>query len=296
MKKNVLLALVVTAISSCEKAISFRPASIDKQPVVEATIEKEEYPRVFLSSSFDYFGKITPQLLQNIFIHDAVINISNGAQTMQLKEYSIVAIDTLYRVYYYTADSSQLASAFKGEDNKTYTLTIVSNGKTYTSTTTIPLVTWTLDTLTWREPVFAEDSLKAIVTAKITERAPYGNYIRYFTKRNREPFLAPYTSAFDDQVVNGTTYSIDVEPGIDRNNPPSSNEPNLFNRGDTVVIKWSNIDKQTFDFWRTLEYNYASVGNPFAAPSKVTGNISGGALGYFGGYNSMYRTIIIPHR
>lgn len=296
MKRTVLFALIVVVISSCEKAISFRPESVDKQPVVEATIEKGEYPMVLLTSSFDYFGKITPALLQNIFIHDAVISISNGSQTMQLKEYSIAAFDTLYRVYYYTVDSAQLASSFRGEENKTYSLTIVSNGKTYTSTTTIPVITWTLDTLTWREPVFAEDSLKAIVTAKITERPPYGNYIRYFTKRNRESFLAPYTSAFDDQVVNGTTYSVDVDPGIDRNDPPSDNEPNLFNRGDTVVMKWSNINKQTFDFWRTLEYNYASVGNPFAAPSKVTGNISGGALGYFGGYNSMYRTIIIPPR
>jgi hypothetical protein len=43
-----------------------------------------------------------------------------------------------------------------------------------------------------------------------------------------------------------------------------------------------------------MEYTYASVGNPFASPVKVLSNISNNALGYFGGYASQYRTIIIP--
>jgi hypothetical protein len=56
----------------------------------------------------------------------------------------------------------------------------------------------------------------------------------------------------------------------------------------------SNIDKTTFDFWRTMEYSYQSVGNPFSTPTKVMGNISGNALGYFGGYATQYRTLIVP--
>jgi hypothetical protein len=56
----------------------------------------------------------------------------------------------------------------------------------------------------------------------------------------------------------------------------------------------SNIDKATYDFWRTMEYSYYSIGNPFSTTTKVINNISNGALGYFGGYASQYRTIIIP--
>ncbi len=68
----------------------------------------------------------------------------------------------------------------------------------------------------------------------------------------------------------------------------------LLKKGDTVTLKLSNINKTTYDFWRTMEYTYASVGNPFASPVKVLSNISNNALGYFGGYASQYRTIIIP--
>ena len=68
----------------------------------------------------------------------------------------------------------------------------------------------------------------------------------------------------------------------------------FFDKGDTVVFKLSNIDRSTFEFWRTMEFSYSSVGNPFSSPTKVLGNISNGALGYFGGYASQYRSIIIP--
>jgi hypothetical protein len=43
-----------------------------------------------------------------------------------------------------------------------------------------------------------------------------------------------------------------------------------------------------------MEFNYGSTGNPFASPNKVLGNISNGALGYFGGYANQFKTIIIP--
>jgi hypothetical protein len=87
-------------------------------------------------------------------------------------------------------------------------------------------------------------------------------------------------------------YELQVAPGVDRN--LSDREENFFNRGDTITFKLSNIDKATYDFWRTMEFSYASVGNPFSTPTKVMSNISNGALGYFGGYASQYRTLIIP--
>lgn len=296
MHRVLILSLLVYSLASCEKAISFNPSSAIKQPVVEATIEKGEHPRVILTTSFDYFGYITPEILSAIFIHNAVITISNETETLLLKEYSMNVGSTSYRIYYYTIDSAIIVGAFRGEEGKTYTLNIKIGDKEYTSSTTIPPVTWTLDSLWWRVPDFAADSNRAIVTAKLTDRIPYGNSIRYATKRNREAFLSPETSAFDDQVVNGTTYNIDIEPGFDRNDPPPASEPNLFYRGDTVTVKWSNIDQKTFRFWNTLEFNWGSVGNPFSSPIRVSGNINGGAFGYFGGYNSMYRTIIIPPR
>ena len=121
----------------------------------------------------------------------------------------------------------------------------------------------------------------------------FGDYVRYFTKRNRELFYPGLNSVYDDQVIDGSSYEVQVERGVPRNgNYPEGYS--FFDKGDTVTLKVCNIDKATFDFWRTMEYTYASVGNPFSSPTKVISNINGGGLGYFGGYAAQFRTIIIP--
>lgn len=98
---------------------------------------------------------------------------------------------------------------------------------------------------------------------------------------------------FDDQIIDGTTYEVEVEKGVNRNGEIDFENYSFFNRGDTVTLKFTNIDKATYDFWRTMEFSYASIGNPFSSPTKVLGNVKG-ALGYFGGYAVQYKVIIIP--
>jgi len=79
---------------------------------------------------------------------------------------------------------------------------------------------------------------------------------------------------------------------VDRNNPIPNGDEKFFARGDTISFKLSNIDKATYTFWNTWEFNQQSIGNPFSQPGKVIGNISNGALGAFCGYASQVGTII----
>jgi hypothetical protein len=99
---------------------------------------------------------------------------------------------------------------------------------------------------------------------------------------------------FDDQIIDGKSYAVQIERGVNRNEPIDFEEYSFFHEGDTIEVKMCNIDKGVFDFWRTMEYSYSSIGNPFSSPTKVMGNISGDALGYFGGYAVQYSSIIIP--
>jgi hypothetical protein len=99
-------------------------------------------------------------------------------------------------------------------------------------------------------------------------------------------------SVFNDDIVDGTTYTVQVEPGINRNDPPEFEE-NFFKKSDTVTLKICNIDRATYNFWNTWEFAQQSIGNPFSQPNKVIGNISNGALGAFCGYASWYKTIVV---
>jgi Domain of unknown function (DUF4249) len=265
--------LIVSGFISCEKAIDFDLKDPESKLVVEATIENETWPIVFLSNSLNYFSTLDPYYIQQSFVHNAIIYVSNGTKTHILKEYE-VPLQGGYSLYYYTVDSSNLATAFKGELNKQYTMEIEVNSKEYTATTTIPAITKRIDSMWARTISGFYDPNKRALMVKATDPPGYGDYIRYFTSRNREPFFPGLNSVFDDQIIDGTTYS-------------------FFNKTDTVTLKLCNIDKATFDFWRTMEFAYSSVGSPFSSPTKVLGNISGGALGYFGGYAAQFKTVII---
>ena len=85
--------------TSCEKGITFNLNNTTPSVVVEATIENDQPPVVILSTSFDYFSNISPEILANSFVHNAVIKISNGTTTHQLKEYSYSTPANI-KVYY----------------------------------------------------------------------------------------------------------------------------------------------------------------------------------------------------
>lgn len=290
--KGSFFAAVMILLLGCEKKIDFELEDQPDKMVIEATIENDRPPVVVLSRSVGYFSRITTDILSQSFVHGAEVYVSSDAMTHQLKEYS-TPLPNGNRIYYYSIDSSNLATAFLGKLKQQYSLRIVADGKEYTATTTIPDATRRVDSVWWKKVPFASDTSKVIIMVRATDRPGFGDYIRYYTKTNREPFYPPYNSTFDDLLIDGTTYELQIEKGVDRNLDRDDDE-NFFRRGDTVQLKLSNIDKSTFDFWRTMEFSYASVGDPFSTPTKVLSNIKGDALGYFGGYASQYRSIIIP--
>lgn len=293
--KTVLAFLFLASflLSSCERDVDFPLDDTATKLVVEANIENGQAPVVFLSNSLGFFSKIDPQTLATNFVRNAEVYISNGTRTHQLKEYAVPVPGGL-TFYFYSNDLSSPATLFNGELGKSYSLRILSNGKEYTARTTIPDTTRRIDSLFWKAAPAGNDPQKVAVMVRAFDRPGFGDYIRYYTKRNSEPFYPGLNSVYDDQVIDGTSYEVQIERGIDRNTESSGDGYSFFNKGDTVTLRLCNIDKATYDFWRTMEFNYVSVGNPFSSPTRVLSNISGGALGYFGGYGAQYRTIIIP--
>lgn len=291
MKFLYLIALIF--LVSCERTISFTPENQEPKLVVEGIIEQGERPTVILTNSLDFFSQISREKLTGSFVRGAEITISDGITTETLKEYEIpVAGDTL--LYYYSVDTSGGRVGMIGEAGKGYSLTIKSDSKEYTAVTTIPFPAKTLDSLYFYQAVNPEDSGKIILYGRFNDPPGLGNYVRYFTNVNGGLYLPGLNSVYDDQIVDGKKYNVQIERGVDRNVDIDFEDYAYFSRGDIISVKFCNIDKAVFDFWRTMEYSYASIGNPFSSPTKVIGNISNGALGYFGGYSVQYASVIIP--
>ncbi len=296
MKYSVVLffLLITLFTSSCEKDIQITPSSQSVQLVVDAQIENNSPPVVILSTSLNYFSTIDSTTLYNSFINNAKVFLSDGTKTIQLKNYEFKFANG-YRYNFYSTDLSDPTHTILGVLGKTYQLTIDYNGALYNSETTIPLLTKQIDSL-WYRPVPNRpltDSF-VVLSAKITDPPGLGNYIRFYTKINAKDFFPGFNSVFDDNVVDGKSYAVDLPKGIDKNNIEKGENNSFYKKGDTITVKFCNINKASYEFWRTWEYAYQSIGNPFSSPGVVIGNINNGALGAFCGYAAQYKKIIIP--
>lgn len=289
MKISVAVLMLI-CFCSCEKNIDFNLKTAEPVLVADARIENGQAPLVVLTKSLGYFSKIDPQILAGSFIHNAEVYISNGSRTHRLKEYAYPLAPGL-TAYFYSNDPSNLGTIFNGELNKNYSLRILSEGKEYTANTTIPSNAITLDSIWVRVAPQNPDTSKRVLFLQATDPHGLGNYGRYFTKVNSDNFLPGENSVFEDQVIDGTSFSAQLPKGIDRNDPPKP-EDNFFRRGDTITMKFCNISQASYRFWSTWEFAFQGIGNPFAQPNKVVGNISNGALGAFCGYAVQYKTIV----
>ncbi len=288
--KFCVLLLAIIFLAACEKDVTLKIDNAVPLLVVDGQIEDGQPPIVILTKSLGYFSKIDPQVLAASFVRNAEVYVSNGVTTQKLKEYA-TPLAPGFTGYFYSNDFLNPSTVFLGQLNKTYTLRIVAEGKEYSSTTYLPINALTLDSIYTKPAPLNSDTAKRTLQLKSTDPAGLGNFGRYFTKKNSGPFLPGENSVFDDQIIDGTTFTVQLPPGIDRNNAPKA-DSNFFRRGDTITLKYCNIPQSTFVFWSTWEFAFQGIGNPFAQPNKVLGNISNGALGAFCSYAVKYKTII----
>ncbi len=123
-----------------------------------------------------------------------------------------------------------------------------------------------------------------------------GNFYRWFAKRLNEDtdFIAPYGSVNSDKFFNGLSFDF----AYNRGTAPYSEEDEeddenagYFLIGDTVVVKFASITRESYDFWRSAEAQTASNGSPFASPSPLKSNINGG-VGIWEGFSYTIDTVI----
>ena len=302
--------------SACTKDIVVDVPDPEPAIVVEGSIEPGRPPIVMLTKNSAFFGGIDVNDIASYFINDAIITVWTNTDTVTLNEWCTDALpDSLKRqvaaemgfnfnndpqnigtspipniCVYTVSDIFSLTPQFVGQEKKTYHLRIETGGKTLTSSTYIPGIAPL--TLSWRPHPNQIDSL-ATVVATVVDPDTAGNRVRYLTQRQGEPMYRPISgSVYDDAIfVSGSQYDLPLERGQDPQVDIDLDTYSYFWRGDTVRIKWSTIDRATYEFWYSLESDAGS--SPFSSPVKIKTNITGG-LGIWAGYGTYNAEIIIP--
>lgn len=280
--------------SSCEKEVNINLDNGEPRLVVEGAIESGLPPYVVLTKSIGYFAQIDLNTLQNSFVHDAEVTVSDGINSVKLIEYSI---DTgaNNRFSFYSIDTSK-RPFFVGAYEKYYKLTIKLQGedKVYEAVTKIPNPT-PLDSIITILPTVQPRENPDARLIKIFFKDPdtLGNNIRYFTRRGNELFYAGLNGSYNDEIINGTQFETALAAGENRGSNKGFDSSGYFYPGENITLKWCATDKAVYDFWSTYEYALSTLGSPFATPIQVKTNINNGGLGIWAGYGSLYYNITI---
>lgn len=289
MEKTVLYIILIFSIGcliSCEKNISLNIPEPTPELVVEGHIENGTTPYVILSRNAAFFSSFTPADISGSFVHGATITVSDGSKMDTLTELSY---DT-DGVEVYIYNDLNFSNPLVGQVGKTYSLDIKVSGKELTAVTTIPQLT-PLDSI-WYQPAVNNDS-EVVLMARYNSPQSVNVFVRYFTEVNHQGFVSDYNSVFSNALFYGKTFNFSLNSGVNTIDTTLNKYYPYFLKGDTVTVKWSNIDHAQYNFWNTLEYEENNELNPFANPIVVASNINGG-LGIWGGYGSTYKTMIVP--
>lgn len=282
--KYIFISLVFSLIVSCEKTITIDLPPLVERIVIQGAIEQDDYPLVFISRNSPYFANVDSAALVKMMVLDAKVFVSDGISSEQL---NIVFIP-YFPFYAYKGDT------IKGVVGRNYSLRVEAEGKTYNATTTITQPD-NLDSL-WFKRDDVKDSL-GYIWAKYTDDPSTIRYYMGLAKRlNKDKkFIQLFGSIFDGQFVNGQSITFSMTRGIDNlYKEPTQQERDefgFFKVGDTIILKVCTMDKAHYDFWRIAEKEMYTGNSPFATPSRVPSNISGGGLGFWGGFGVTYNTI-----
>lgn len=326
-----LTIFITTLLVSCTKEITLDDLpGIQDKIVVEGSIETNSPPLIFLTKNFPYYGDYNLNDISSYFIHDAIVKVhSSDNEEVVLKEFcsrdfigvlSAAQKTNLFRVFGFNysldsiikyGDSAKFLpnicfyapedilfyyisgkSKFMGKEKTSYTLDIVKDTTHITALTTIPTTIRPIGLSYKAHPNATNDSL---VTVFVELHVPdtFGNFIRYWTKRNQESFFLPRSrSVWDDKLWVGSSIRLPLERGQPRRTKLDDTY-SYFWRDDTVHLKWANIDKKAYDFWSAVERDNGD--NPLSSPILVKSNIQGG-LGVWAGYSISTLKLYIPKK
>jgi len=303
IQKIAFLSFLIMGLNSCSKEVKIDIPGFAEQIVIDGSIETGTPAIIFLSNSKDIYAPTDINSYLSGFISGATVIVSDGTITDTLMEIctdnlpagfeSIAAaffglpIEQLVNLHL----CAYVSTGLVGEVGKTYTLKVLYNNKTYTSSTKIENPT-ALDNLFWREQVNLPGY--GFSWAKITDSPVMGDAYRWEVKNLSDLFYSkPFQPFTDDRFYNGKTFEFSVE------NPMSFKDQTIENQykgyyklGDTIVVKFSKLGKKEYQFFEKKYNQIYSGGNPFATPTNIPTNIEGGALGIWAGFSPWYDTLI----
>lgn len=247
------IALLGFICTSCQKVLPVKLDGSSPQIVIDGEITANKGPyQVKVSQSLNFDASVTKFPGRN----DAKVTITDLTTNI---------VETLKN----TALGIYQTSVLLGVGGRSYLLTVVIDGKTYTATSTIPVTAVKLNNLFAKK--FALDSKDIYMVPVFTDPVGKGNYYRLRQYVRGIEVKGSYVRS--DEATDGRTYDGQLFYSV----AAADGNP-LINKGDQITAELQCVDKGAYDYFRTLGN---TIDQDAATPANPQSNISGGALGVF---------------
>jgi hypothetical protein len=255
---------VLSSLLSCTKVVNINLNDSAPRIIIEGEISDQRsscYIRLSKSVNFNEPNTFPPVTGALVTINDDQGNKSELTETS---------------AGYYIAPS------YRGAFDRTYTVMVTAEGKTYTASSKMNMPV-TIDFI--GQDVFNFNGFGApgkIIFVKIQYVDPAGitNYYR---------FVEIINGKVSDEIL------VDNDVLRDGNNITQEifrRDPTL-NPGDSVTILLEAIDKNVYNYFSQLNQITENFGGQSATPANPTSNFDNGAFGYFSAYSVRSKSIII---
>ncbi|MFM2386389.1 MAG: hypothetical protein RL660_1146 [Bacteroidota bacterium] len=266
MKKiNFIAVILLFMLAACEKEVDLDLDNKSGQLVIEGNISNMAEPhtvRITRSVSFTQTNQYPP-------VTDAVVVITDN----------INLHDTLT----YITDGYYITNGFAaGASGRNYTLTVLTDGKTYTAQSQmpemVPLNGLKVVTMT-NLGVTSYD-----VLPEYTDPPTLGNFYGFAVTASSQGGVTFESES--DNIGNGSPNQRGLEI--------PSREDSPIKPGDTITVEMRSIAPEIYNYFTALEQIAGNGVLGGTTPANPPSNITGGALGYFSAHTKQVRSVIVP--
>ncbi|MDB5139815.1 MAG: hypothetical protein JWR12_1731 [Mucilaginibacter sp.] len=166
-----------------------------------------------------------------------------------------------------------------GIAGRTYTMTVLTNGASYTAASTLPSPVQ-LDSITAKADAINSSKNEQNISVHYQDPAGVPNQYRFVMYVNNVQVKSVF--AFNDQFTDGRHVDNELR----------ENDIKVY-PGDTVTVEMQCIDKPIYTYWVTLMQQGNNGPGGSVAPSNPPTNISPVTLGYFSAHTTQTRTIVV---
>lgn len=254
----VLGLLLLTACVACEKVIDLNLNNADPVIVIDGGInDLVEVQAIRVSKTYKFTD---PNHFNGVKGAKVSLKGSDGSTINYLES----STPGLYQT-----------TKLRGRYGVTYTMTVTSEGQTYTASSKMPARV-ALESLTFKELNFSGRKRNYIVANYTDPKGIENQYLSTIKVKGK----VEYNSASEDRFNDGNKISDVLFYQLDD-----------LSKGDTLAVELRCIDRAVFKYFYSLGQNTGN-GQP-VAPANPPTNLSNGALGIFSAHTSSTRKATI---